>query len=320
MAPRVSSGTPLWRPISRSSVDDRMRGGKSRCDVAIAFAHDSGFGRMAGVELAGRRIGGEEFGQWLDLDRHQIGGVLGDVGVAREHDSDRLADIAHAIRGKDRLAVRIKPFDAGEPEIDRRNFGDIGCGPYRGDARRRARRGGVDGDDAAMRVRGTNDAHVQLMRERNVGGEAALAGDQRKVLEARDRAADEAHRALAGLRRGVIARLAQQRWRRGAGFRSSAHANRSAGDVDLVEAAWLLREPPIGRQRQIEKSQQERPVYAVVADQHDGLVGMPRQHHAHRIGGAGGEILQRFPVRENAPAVASQTTRRTARDFALSHR
>ena len=41
-----------------------------------------------------------------------------------------------------------------------------------------------------MRVIGANDAHVQLMRERYVAGKAAVAADQRRVLEARDRLAD----------------------------------------------------------------------------------------------------------------------------------
>ncbi len=98
-----------------------MRGGKSRRHVAIAFAHDRGFGRMAGAKFAGRRVGREQFGQTLNLDRHQVGGVLGGIGVAGEHHRDRLADIAHAFGGEDRLTVRLEPFDAGEAEIDRRN-------------------------------------------------------------------------------------------------------------------------------------------------------------------------------------------------------
>ena len=138
-----------------------------------------------------------EFGQSLDLDRHQIGGVLGGIGIGRENDGDRLADIAHAAGGEDRLPVRIEAFDAGEAEIDRRNAGDIGRRPDRDDARRRARRAGIDRHDAAMRMRGAHHAHVQLMRERDVRGEAALAGDQRPILKTRHRTADKGHGAQA---------------------------------------------------------------------------------------------------------------------------
>ena len=46
-------------------------------------------------------------GQAFDLHCHQISGVLGDIGIGSEHDRDRLADIAHAAVGEDRLAVRL---------------------------------------------------------------------------------------------------------------------------------------------------------------------------------------------------------------------
>ena len=90
-----------------------MRGGEGRVHVAIAFAHDGGFGRMAGVELAGRRIGREQFGQHLDLDRHQIGGVLGDIRIGREHHGDRLADIAHAVRAQGSAGDKVRALRCG---------------------------------------------------------------------------------------------------------------------------------------------------------------------------------------------------------------
>ena len=52
---------------------------------------------------------------------------------------------------------------------------------------------GIDRDDAAMRMGGTHHAHMQLMSKRDVGGEAALAGDERPVLKTRQRAADIGH-------------------------------------------------------------------------------------------------------------------------------
>ena len=139
MAPRVSSGTPLCRPILSSSATIVVRLGKGRRHVAVAFAHDRGFGRMAGVEFAGRRIGGEEFGQRLRSRQSPDRRRLRRRKRRRQNDRDRFADIAHAVRGEDRLAVRLKPFDAREPKIDRRNFGDVRRGPDRDDARHAAR-------------------------------------------------------------------------------------------------------------------------------------------------------------------------------------
>ena len=105
---------------------------------------------MAGIEGAGRRIGVHQRGQSFGLDAHEIGGILGSVGIGGEDDGDRLADITHAIRGEDRLAIGIEAFDAGEAKIDRRNVGDIRRGPDRDDARNVARRGRVDRADAGM--------------------------------------------------------------------------------------------------------------------------------------------------------------------------
>ena len=75
-------------------------------------------------------------------------------------------------------------------KIDRRHVGNIGRGPHRKHAGQRACRRGVDRKDAAMRVRRAHDAHVQLMREIDVAGERAAAGDQRRVFQPLDRLAE----------------------------------------------------------------------------------------------------------------------------------
>ncbi len=177
--------------------DDGVGACECRVHVAKALADQGGLGRMAGVEGTGRRIGVHQRGQGLDRDGHKIGGILGNVGIGGEDDGDRLADIAHTIGGEDRLAIGVEAFDAGEAEIDRRNVGHVRRGPDRNDAGNVARRSRVDTADAPMGMGGTNHAHVQLMRERDVGGEAAIAGDERPVFETRYRAADEVHSARA---------------------------------------------------------------------------------------------------------------------------
>ena len=54
---------------------------------------------------------------------------------------------------------------------------------------------GVDRDDVGVGVVGAHDPHVKLAREIDVAGEAAAAGDQRRVLQPLDRLADPFRRA-----------------------------------------------------------------------------------------------------------------------------
>src|SRR5215472_5116911 len=56
----------------------------------------------------------------------------------------------------------------------------------------------------------------------------------------------------------------------------AAHANPGCAHIDLVNTARLLRQAPIGRERLFQEMQEERAVHAVMADQHDGFVGMAR--------------------------------------------
>ena len=175
----------------------RMRGAERGGDVAVGFFHHRGFGRAAAVEIARRRARIEQDGQLLDLHLDQIGRVLRDIRIAREHRRHRIAHIAHALVRQDGLAIGREAFDAGEAKIDRRNVLDVGERPHRGDAGHGARRLRVDRHDAAVRVRGAHEPHVQHVGKRDVGGEAPAAGDERPVFEARHRAADEAHEAPA---------------------------------------------------------------------------------------------------------------------------
>ena len=82
------------------------------------------------------------------------------------------------------------------------------------------------------------------------------------------------------------------------GLIDAAHVHTGFIHVDLVDAARLLSEPPIGRERQFEKFKEHGAVDAVMTDQHDGFVAMARQHHAQRIGSPRRQVLQRFAVRE----------------------
>src|SRR5262249_11065201 len=69
------------------------------------------------------------------------------------------------------------------------------------------------------------------------------------------------------------------------------HADAAAGHVNFVDTARILCRAPIGGQRLVEKLQQHGAIHAVMADQHDGLIGMARKHHAQCIRCARDEIL-----------------------------
>ena len=79
-------------------------------DVTVAVAQDDGFGRAAGLELAGRIAGRQHGGQLLDLDGHQLGRVLSHIRVLGEHRRDRVTDIAHEGLGQCRLPEFANAF------------------------------------------------------------------------------------------------------------------------------------------------------------------------------------------------------------------
>ncbi len=181
-------------------LDNGVRSAEGAGEIAVGFLNDGGFGRAAVLELAGRIARIEDDGQFLDLDIDQVGGVFGQIGVGREHSRHRLADITHVFSRQDGLAIEREPFDLGQPEVDRRNAGDVGEGPDRDHPRQRQRGAGVDRYDAAVRVRRAHHAHVQHSWEEHVGREPAAAGDQRPILQARNRTADEGHVSIKALR------------------------------------------------------------------------------------------------------------------------
>ena len=117
-------------------LDHRVRVAERGVDVAEAVMQHDRFGAAAGLEFAGRIARRHDHRQLFDLDRDQLGGVLGDVGILGEHRRDRIADIAHVGLRQRRLAEFA---DAGGvlvgAEVDRRKLGDVGIGPDRDHAR-----------------------------------------------------------------------------------------------------------------------------------------------------------------------------------------
>ena len=180
-------------PDCKLELDHGMRRAERGIQVAVRSFQDGCLGRMPIGELAGWRRSVEDDRQFRDLNFDRVGSILGQVRVAREYRRNRLADIAHALLGKNGLAIRRQALDAGEAKIDRRNFCHVLAGPHRHNSRKSLCRFGLDRDDAAVGMRRAHHAHVQQMRKSDVGGERSPARHQRPVLQARNRASDEAH-------------------------------------------------------------------------------------------------------------------------------
>ena len=188
------AAVPADRQVER---DDRVGRGERRVDVAVSGAQHQRLGRQARRKAAGRRRGVEHRRQLLGLDRDEIGGILGEIGVGREHRRDRLADIAQPLPRQQRLAIGAQRLAGRVAEIDRRQIGDVGAGPHRDDPGRRQRRRDVD----ARATRHGHRASARPACAADAGSEMSPTNrprpvTQRRVLQPRHRAAE--HPAGAG--------------------------------------------------------------------------------------------------------------------------
>ena len=222
-----------------------------RVDVAIAFAHDGGLGRMAGRRIRpAAPSASSSAGSSSMSTRDQVGGVLGEIGIGREHHRDRLADIAHAIAWRGSAGDRARALRCG---VRRKSIGGMSATSAAVQTAttpgRRARRWRIDRDDAAVRVRGAHHAHVQLMRKRRhrpqsgrcpvTSGRSSSRGTERPTKPIAPSQSLCRRQYYWAVRQRVEVM----------GFVDAADANATAADVDLVEAARLLRDAPVGRQR-----------------------------------------------------------------------
>ena len=187
-------------------------------DVAGGFGMDE---RGAARE---RRIRADDCWAWFDFDLDAIGDVLGLFAAGRDHGGDRLADEPYDLARQHRLADR-DVIELVQHRPDRLDGCQIGGGEHQ-----RAL-GCVDPNDPARRHRASHEADPS--RGREIACEAAATGDQRRILEASDRAADPAATAVAlGIAGHSVARFAIAQRRRAntrRGF-ASAIASISAAD------------------------------------------------------------------------------------------
>ena len=162
-------------------------GGEQR-DVDERVARGLGVHERGAV---GERGGvGDDRIELLVLDDGGLQPVLGGVRVAGDHDRDRLPDEAdlvvgeHRHRGGHELVGRAveQRGDVAEAEVGGGERGD--------DARHFPHVVEVDRDDPPVRHRAAHELGVQHPGQGDVVDEAATAGEQPRVLPARDRRAD----------------------------------------------------------------------------------------------------------------------------------
>ena len=144
--------------------DHGVGGAERLLDVAVALFDDHRLGGESRFELTGFDIGRHHRRQFFEIGDDVLGGVLGLIGIFREHHRDRLAHIAHPAARHQRLAKGDELLHAVVAEVDRRQVGDVRNGPGRDHTRTGQGTGDVDGDDAPMRERGAHHAHVELVR------------------------------------------------------------------------------------------------------------------------------------------------------------
>jgi hypothetical protein len=110
--------------------DDGMRPGEGRLDIAVTGAKHQRFRRPTGRETAESPAGVQYGLQHIRLDRNQLGSILGQIRIGREHGSDRLADIAQPLPREEWLAIGAQRLGGRVAKIDRRQVGYLRRRPY----------------------------------------------------------------------------------------------------------------------------------------------------------------------------------------------
>ena len=143
-----------------------------------------------------RRLHRGERRQRLDIEDHRLRRVARFAFAGGDDQSDGIADIAHAVRGKGPArrrghfrAVAIGEADDGAEVAVALAF-EIGGGEDARDARHGARGGGVDAEKPAMRLRAAHEDAVELAFDGEIVGVRAAAAHQRRVFHAADGLAD----------------------------------------------------------------------------------------------------------------------------------
>ena len=127
-------------------------------------------------------------GQDVVVDRHQSGGVFGEVAIVGNHHCQRLPGIAHLVASERVLRAHDPDRRIGHQVRDAlgaHRLGQIVGGQHGVYARQRERRLRVDRTDAGVAVRAAHEAGIERAWQRHVVDEAAAPCEQRRVFKAR---------------------------------------------------------------------------------------------------------------------------------------
>ncbi len=130
--------------------------------------------------------------QRLDIGRDRIERILGGGGAGRQHQCERLADIAHLVAGDDGLLERL---ERGRGFLTQRYRGDGSADLGRGDDGEHTgacqRGAGLDRADAAVCQRAAQDGGMEKVAAHEIVDELAAPAQKASILDALDRAADQ---------------------------------------------------------------------------------------------------------------------------------
>ena len=200
-------------------------------------------------------------GQRLVAHLDQLGGVLGDVAILRDHERDHLAHVADAVGGERRLGARLG--EGGMRDEERRRLvqlAEVGRRQDQVNAGQGARPRRVDRHDARMAVRTAEAGGVQHPLEVDVVHEAAEAAEQPRVLVAGNARADHprAHdRGASAARRGCTT-CGEQRARSADGTHDVHVAGAPAEVARQPDADLLVARPRVLLEQRADRHQDAR--------------------------------------------------------------
>ena len=201
-----------WRCSWKRSETTTVGAGEDRLRVAVADLPVDGDVGAPGVDqdLAGERVLRVEHGvELVDVEVDLLGGRLRDRRVSGDDDRHRLADVAHAVAGDDRLQPEERHgrlLSALHPQRNA-SVGELRCvggGERADDAGKRQRVGQVHPEQGTVGHRAPDDARPDLARPFHVRHVLAGARDQAPILRPDD-AAPDCGSGRRGRHRAVIA-------------------------------------------------------------------------------------------------------------------
>jgi hypothetical protein len=148
------------------------------------------------VEMRARTAGFHRGGAVRDawkrfiIDLHQGGRILGDISAVGHDDGDRFAGI-DGLGARERIGqVEFADRGAGHEQRQRvpaQRLRQVGEGEHEMHAGERSRRVSADAEDFRMRIGAAHEGRMKRSRQAQIVDEAALAGEQRRILLALDR-------------------------------------------------------------------------------------------------------------------------------------